>query len=1203
MPPPRPSCAPVRKDRTIDAVLGEDTRRIELGAFDLAEVIGKGGMARVHRGRHRAQGIDVAVKLLTTDPAHHRTYRDALQNEVRAMARLDHPGIVLVLDYGQVPEAAAEASGGELDVGSPYLVMELADGGTLRRSDVSSWLELKRTLSALLSALAHAHARGVIHRDIKPSNVLVHGAERALRLTDFGIASALGRAGVGSGASFIDAGTAWFMAPEQILGLHRDEGPWTDLYALGCLAYLLACGTTPYAGKQREEIYRAHCLAEIPRLAPSFEVPSDLAAWIAILMAKRPTQRFELAADALSALDQVGGRMLPAGPCHPGEEDAPTATDIGSRPDVGRSSAVGKTFREWDETRVELARDFHGELPETSGGGERAAREQELLAAAIPPIPEDAEERARPTPPRLLGIGLGVYGLRPIPLAGREAERRRLWRCMVDVAAERAPRALVLRGRAGYGKTRLAEWMAERVGELGVAHVLWISHDESPSPLDGVNRMLQHFLRAEGLSVRELEQRLALVTPDLGARTRAQLAALLSPSSDRPSSSRAEERFAVTRDFLVHLTARRPALLVFDDAQFGADSIAFADYLLRLRPADAPSVLAILTAREEALDDRPIEASRLARLAARERGEEIALEALPDRAHAQLIADLLGLEEGLARRVSERTAGSPLFAVQLIGDWVQRGTLIVGEHGFVLSGDADAVVPDDIHALWGERIDRLLETVEAPSREALLTALLSMAVLGRQANIEEWEAACVEAGVPVPEGLLDAMANRRLALVGRQRFTLVHGMLYESLSRRAHETGAWASLHRACAAMLRARHGDELAQAERLGRHLVEAGLLEQALPALLRGAEARLRACEFSEAREVCERYDQVLDALGAPADDVRRAHGWIMHADVTGTQTLLEECGALLARAEPVVRAHGDGAALAEVLRLKGGINLKRGQLVPAKAYFEEGRQLNASLGQRRGEGLCLHGLGEAQKLLGQLDESMRAYSEACVCLDEQGDLLAAARSRTGMADVHRRRGELDPATELLERCVDIMRRLGNRHSEGVCLNSLGDLERIRGDLGAAGRRYREALATFDAIASEEATIVRLNLGLVLLARREWEGARELFEAARPELNQAGREGYLGYLTAGLYACAAGLHEWDDVQALEAQLAMLLEQSGIVDDDIATCMETAGEECATERRVELARGAWALARAQWRGLSRAEREAAIEERERALG
>src|SRR5690606_36721832 len=149
-----------------------------------------------------------------------------------------------------VPPDVAAAAGGRLAPASPYLVMELAEGGTLGPQHVKSWAELLAVLSDVLSALAHAHARGVVHRDTKPSNVLV--ASDTFTLAAFGSAHALNARSHGEPSAPLSAGTAWFMAPEQILGLHRDEGPWTDLYAVGCLAHLLACGKLPVPGVDRE---------------------------------------------------------------------------------------------------------------------------------------------------------------------------------------------------------------------------------------------------------------------------------------------------------------------------------------------------------------------------------------------------------------------------------------------------------------------------------------------------------------------------------------------------------------------------------------------------------------------------------------------------------------------------------------------------------------------------------------------------------------------------------------------------------------------------------------------------------------------------------------------------------------------------------------------------------------------------------------
>src|SRR5690606_17023270 len=115
------------------------------------------------------------------------------RNEVRSVAALRHPHIIQVFEHGEVSEAEARQAPG-LVAGMSYLVMEIAAGGSLApRRGRLSWTELRAVLFAMLDALAHAHARGVIHRDLKPGNILLGRARPAIKLTDFGLAHAMDR--------------------------------------------------------------------------------------------------------------------------------------------------------------------------------------------------------------------------------------------------------------------------------------------------------------------------------------------------------------------------------------------------------------------------------------------------------------------------------------------------------------------------------------------------------------------------------------------------------------------------------------------------------------------------------------------------------------------------------------------------------------------------------------------------------------------------------------------------------------------------------------------------------------------------------------------------------------------------------------------------------------------------------------------------
>ncbi|MCA9541398.1 MAG: serine/threonine protein kinase, partial [Myxococcales bacterium] len=213
---------------------------IRLGPFQLIEPAGHGAMAEVWRGIHLRQRVLVAVKIVTARAGREARYRKLFAREVRAVARLDHPGVVRVYDHGEIDEETAEASGWRLPPDAPYLVMDWLAGGPLRAQLPLDWPTLRATLLSLLDALAHAHARGVVHRDLKPDNVLVDGDR--CRLTDFGIArpstaNTSGRFRVTRRTDPTMLGTPHFMAPEQIEGRWRDQGPWTDLYSFGCMVY------------------------------------------------------------------------------------------------------------------------------------------------------------------------------------------------------------------------------------------------------------------------------------------------------------------------------------------------------------------------------------------------------------------------------------------------------------------------------------------------------------------------------------------------------------------------------------------------------------------------------------------------------------------------------------------------------------------------------------------------------------------------------------------------------------------------------------------------------------------------------------------------------------------------------------------------------------------------------------------------------
>ncbi|MCB9686395.1 MAG: protein kinase [Alphaproteobacteria bacterium] len=250
------------------------------GPFVPHHLLGTGGMAEVWAATHAPTGTPVAIKRLQ---AHLQGRARALfQLEVEAMASLQHPRILLVWDHGTDEEGRA------------WVALERAEASMEDRPP-RDW---KRTLAAtiaLLEALAHAHSRRIVHRDVKPGNLLLVDAPDPYRLADFGLAHVIGA------TRSYHAGTPLYMAPEQFDGRHRDFGPWTDLYAVGCVLWQWVSGAPPYDGSV-EALRAAHRTGRPPRLAPRFDVPNDLEALLRELLAADPARRPASAASALADL-------------------------------------------------------------------------------------------------------------------------------------------------------------------------------------------------------------------------------------------------------------------------------------------------------------------------------------------------------------------------------------------------------------------------------------------------------------------------------------------------------------------------------------------------------------------------------------------------------------------------------------------------------------------------------------------------------------------------------------------------------------------------------------------------------------------------------------------------------------------------------------------------------------------------------------
>ncbi|MFD7130981.1 Stk1 family PASTA domain-containing Ser/Thr kinase [Streptomyces sp. NPDC059894] len=277
----------------------EEPRRLG-GRYELGHVLGRGGMAEVYLAHDTRLGRTVAVKTLRADLARDPSFQARFRREAQSAASLNHPAIVAVYDTGE----------DYIDgVSIPYIVMEYVDGSTLRELLHSGRKLLpERTLEmtiGILQALEYSHRAGIVHRDIKPANVMLT-RNGQVKVMDFGIARAMGDAGMTMTQTAAVIGTAQYLSPEQAKGEQVDAR--SDLYSTGCLLYELLTVRPPFVGDSPVAVAYQH-VREEPQAPSVFdpEITPEMDAIVLKALVKDPNYRYqsadEMRADIEACLD------------------------------------------------------------------------------------------------------------------------------------------------------------------------------------------------------------------------------------------------------------------------------------------------------------------------------------------------------------------------------------------------------------------------------------------------------------------------------------------------------------------------------------------------------------------------------------------------------------------------------------------------------------------------------------------------------------------------------------------------------------------------------------------------------------------------------------------------------------------------------------------------------------------------------------
>ncbi|MCP4810153.1 MAG: tetratricopeptide repeat protein [Proteobacteria bacterium] len=691
--------------------------------------------------------------------------------------------------------------------------------------------------------------------------------------------------------------------------------------------------------------------------------------------------------------------------------------------------------------------------------------------------------------------------------------------------------------------------MCERAHELGAATVLRATHNDIPAPMDGIGGLLARMFRCQGLARPSILDRARTGLKSLGLRDAedweavADLVAAASGDGERRSTGSPAQSYQLVQRVLRARSQVRPLILWIDDVQWGADTLGCIETLLR--SDQGASVLVLLTERGEARDAHPLALEALERLGQNSRSGKLPLGPLTQEEQVDLARRVLGLEPKLAARVLDRAGGTPLFAVQLVGDWLARGQLVRTRGGLVLAEGAEDALPDGLHDLFLDRLDRVLGDDGGAWR-----ALELAAVLGRQAEETEWRTACWQVGHLVRPETLSRLVDAGLLSHDAQgegsAWRFEHSLLHESLVRRAREGGRLADYHLACAAALEELYPDARPAQERIGQYYLAAGAWHDAIDPLLEAARACRANSEFLKALELLRLLEETLDHANAPPEHPARGHAGFLRAMVCRYVGRYEESLRLATELEVRAERYAWPVIHARAIELLGNIARIQRDLPRALVRIEDALARFRTLGFDRGIGTCLLGVGAVLWQMGDLDGARASFDES----------------------------------------LEHHRRIDNIGWMADSLNGLAELARTLGELDLAEPLYAKALELHTQARSGIAIVVRLNTCLVRIARGRFVEAEDDLQKCLASFERQGRSTYQGAVHLLLLPGAAERQDWAAWDQHIRRGLELVTASGMIEKDVAWPAFMAGEIAAAKGQERRAWEALVIARSQWKAL-----------------
>jgi tetratricopeptide (TPR) repeat protein len=545
----------------------------------------------------------------------------------------------------------------------------------------------------------------------------------------------------------------------------------------------------------------------------------------------------------------------------------------------------------------------------------------------------------------------------------------------------------------------------------------------------------------------------------------------------------------------------------------------------------------------------------------------------------------LGLNRDLAATVASRSGGNPQFAVQLVGDWVQKGLLEVGPSGFQMRSGVRPEIPADLQAMWERRLTAVI------SSDRDVRGLELAARMGLEVEAETWQAACSVAGLTPDWELVDQLLSAQLAMAGStfRSWRFSHYLLADALRRRA-DFGGRARGHHAAAAQVLLSRGVAL-ELPRLGRHQAGAGQLDAATATLLAGAKGCVSRAEWNSAWALLREREEILSKLGVPHSDGRWADGWLLRAESVRVGSDLDVCVSMYRK---VLASVGEAAPQAAQAWVGLGREARiRGDHRSAREFLERADQLYS--GPELGRVPLLIQLAILEAVLGATNRAKEVYSEALGIATAADDGDSIQDVQYHMAALFRRLGDEASARAALASVHDWCEAQGRRERVAQCANDMAEMDRLHGDMDAAIEGYRKSLRLYEAVGARQAYVARINLGIIAAERGHTVEAREHLGLVVPMLQRMKLRGIEGLAHLVMALVEAHDERWEACELALSQGVAQLKQTSFVDLDVARALEQTGEVALSAGKVDCARTALELSAEYWEVLEREEAAARV--------